>query len=133
MCKNKFLLGELIGVHVSSIVNESIRTISVFFEKTLSTQKCKSSKNQLKKQKQANKIQQRQQFFAHKTSERRKIICFALLKKNWNCLDNLIYYTTYFRKNFSSEVFGWVLNTPLIYKLLWGNLNKILSRDKINS
>ena len=32
-------------------------------------------------QKQANKIQQRQQFFAHKTSERRKIICFALLKK----------------------------------------------------
>ena len=91
--KNKSV--QIVG-RASSIVNEVIRTISIFFyEKILSAQKRKSSKNQLTKQKQVNKKQQRLQFFGHKTSKRRNIVCFAFLKKNWNCLDNLIYYTTY--------------------------------------
>ena len=37
-----------------------------FYEKTLSAQKLKSCKDQLTKQKQANKKQQKQRFFTHK-------------------------------------------------------------------
>ena len=55
-----FLIGRLIGVHVSSIVNEAIKTISsqfilFFYEKNLSAQKRKSNQSQPTKQKQANK------------------------------------------------------------------------------
>ena len=85
----KFSKCGLMRVHVSSIVNEVIRTIRFlwkYFE--LSAQKRKSSKNLLIKQKQANKKQQRQRFLPTKTSEREP------LKKTWDCRDNLIYYTT---------------------------------------
>ena len=55
----------------SSIISEFIKTISImfifsFYENILNAQKCKSRKNRLTKQKQANKKQQRQQFFGHK-------------------------------------------------------------------
>ena len=44
-------------VHVSSIVNEVIKTISIFLRKILNAQKRKSNQNQLTKQKQVNKKQ----------------------------------------------------------------------------
>ena len=54
----------------SSAVFEVIRTISsqfiFLYKKLLNAQKHKSSKKQPTKQKQANKKQQRQRFFAHK-------------------------------------------------------------------
>ena len=46
----------------SSIVFEVIRTISIFYEKVLSTQKHLTTKNQLPKQKQTNQKQQRNNF-----------------------------------------------------------------------
>ena len=53
MLTNKFSIGGLTGVHVSSIGNEVIRTISIFFnQKILNAQKRKSSQNKLQKQKQ---------------------------------------------------------------------------------
>ena len=68
MRTNKSSIGGLIGVLVSSTVNEVIGTISslfsFFYERILNAQKRKSNQNQLTKQKQANKKQQRQQFFA---------------------------------------------------------------------
>ena len=49
-----------------------------FIRKKFERTKNVTSKNQLTKQKQANKKQQRQQFFAHtRTFKRRKIVCFA--------------------------------------------------------
>ena len=70
MCKSKKKLCR----RASSIVNKVIRTISslfilfylFFYEKILNAQKRKSNQNQPTKQKQANKAQQRQQFFWHK-------------------------------------------------------------------
>ena len=50
----------------SGTVNAVIKTISLFLKKNLSVKKSKSSQNQPTKQKQANKKQQRLQFFAHK-------------------------------------------------------------------
>ena len=64
------------------------------YKKNLNAQKSKSSQNQPTKQKQANTKEQRQQFFAQKTSKRSKIGYFAFLKKKLNCPDNFIYYTT---------------------------------------
>ena len=48
MRTNKFSIGGLIGVHVSNIVNDVIRTISIFFfyEKILNAQKRKPNQNQ---------------------------------------------------------------------------------------
>ena len=66
----------------SSIVNEAIRTILglfifFFLRKDFERHKHVTSKNQVTKQKWANKKQQRQQFFAStKISKRVKIICF---------------------------------------------------------
>ena len=85
MCRNKFWIGGLIGVHVSSIVNEVIRTILslfiFFYRKILSAQKLKSNQNQQTKQKQANKKQQKQRFSVQKNLTG-KIGYFAFLKKN---------------------------------------------------
>ena len=70
MLTNKFLIGRLIRVHVSSIVNEAIKTISrqfIFFtKKVLNVQKHIRDQNQPIRQKQASKKQQRHRFFAHK-------------------------------------------------------------------
>ena len=53
-----------------------------FYEKFLSAQKRKSSKNQPTKQRQADKKQQKQRFFAHKNFKRGgEIVCFEFLKK----------------------------------------------------
>ena len=50
MCTNKFSIGGLIGVQVSNIVNDVIRTISIFFyEKILNAQKRKPNQNQPRK------------------------------------------------------------------------------------
>ena len=53
MHTNKFLIGGVIGVYISNIVNEVIRTISsqliFFYEKVLNVQKRKSNQNQLTK------------------------------------------------------------------------------------
>ena len=68
--------------------------LSFFYEKILSTEIRKSNQNQPTKQKQANKKQQRQQFFAQKNCWEGKNAYFVFFKKNSNCLDNLIYYTT---------------------------------------
>ena len=59
------MIGGLIRVHISSIVNEVIKTISSqFFLRILNSQKLKSNQNQLTKQKQGRKKQQRQQVLA---------------------------------------------------------------------
>ena len=56
MCTNKFSIGELIGVHVSSIVNGIIRAITsqffvvVFLRKHFERKKHITSQNQLRKQ-----------------------------------------------------------------------------------
>ena len=74
------------STNISSIVNEVIRTISsqfIFFYENAQIRK--SNQNQLTKQKQANKKQQRQQFFERtKASKRVKVVCFAFL-----CAQNL--------------------------------------------
>ena len=85
MRTNKFSIGGLIGLHVSSVVFEVIRTISSLFiifvvvcEKILSPQKRKSNQSQLTKQTQENKKQQKQHVFARtKTSKRVKVVCFV--------------------------------------------------------
>ena len=56
-----------------------------FYKKILSTHKFKSNQNQLTKQTQANKKQQRQWT---KTSKRGKIVCFVFLRVK-NPLSNL--------------------------------------------
>ena len=73
-------------------MNEVIKTISSLFvflyKKILNAQKCKSSRNQLTKQKQTSK-KQRQPFFMHKNLEgENHLFCVSL-----RCLDSLIYYT----------------------------------------
>ena len=45
MCANKFSIGELIEIHVSSIVNEVIETILIFFYEKIFEHK-KSTKTQ---------------------------------------------------------------------------------------
>ena len=54
-------------------------TISISYEKILSTQKRESSKNQ--KQKQATKNNKGNRFSYPKTTKRGKIVCFAFFKK----------------------------------------------------
>ena len=69
MGTSKFSIGGLMGVHLSSIGNEVIKTISsqfIFFVKKFWAHKTKSNQNQPPKQKQVNKKQQRQQFFAYR-------------------------------------------------------------------
>ena len=59
---NNFSIGRLIGVHVSSIVNEVIRTILdlvIFLRKNFECIKTQIKPKQQTKQKQANKKQQR--------------------------------------------------------------------------
>ena len=69
-------------VHVSSIVNEVIKTISIFLRKILNAQKRKSNQNQLTKQKQVNEKQQRQRFFCAKNLLRwGKLFILHFLKK----------------------------------------------------
>ena len=69
------------------------RQVQFFYE--FAPTKCNLSKSQLTKQKQASKKQQRATVFrCTKCSKRGKIVYFAFLKKNQNCLDTLIYYTT---------------------------------------
>ena len=52
-----------------------------FYEKVLNAQKRTSNQNQQTKQKQANKKQQRQQFFTLKTFQEWENCYFAFLKK----------------------------------------------------
>ena len=67
---------------ISSIVNEVIRTISIYFyEKISSAQKCKSTKNQLTKQNKQMTNNRGNDFSRTKTSKRVKIVCFAFLEK----------------------------------------------------
>ena len=80
LVKNKFSIGGLKGVHFSRYTSggtlQYLRLSGqfqvcfffffFFYKKILNAQKCKLSQNQLTKQKQANKKQQRQQFFVHK-------------------------------------------------------------------
>ena len=80
-------------------------------------EKHRSNQNQLTKQKRANKKQQWQNVFAHKTSKRGKIVILrfihskSLLKKI-DCRDNLIYHTTELR----SYDFSVIKLFPLIYQ-----------------
>ena len=108
MCTDKFSIGRLIKVHVSSIVNEAIKTISsqffFFYEKILSVQKAPKPNHPLRS------------FCAHKKTVAFIDFCsliFAFVGWFWlicvfvrsksffkknklalNCLDSLIYYTT---------------------------------------
>ena len=85
MRTNKFSIGRLIGVHVSSIINEVIKTISsqfiLFYKKIFAYKNANQTKHNQQKYKQTNKKQQRQQFLRRKTSKRGKIGYFAFLKK----------------------------------------------------
>ena len=94
MRTNKFFIGGLIGEHISNIVNEVIRTISsqliFFYEKVLNAQKRKSNQNQLTKKVEWTKATS---FGVQKFLRGEKLVILPFLK-NWNCLDNLIYYTT---------------------------------------
>ena len=86
---------------MSSIVKEVIKTISslfiylLFFTKRFCA--CKNANqaktNQQNKSKQTKTTKDNYNISRRKTSKRVKIVCFAFLKKNGNCLDNLIYYT----------------------------------------
>ena len=60
---------------VKEVIRTNFKPVYFFYEKILSVQKHFTSKNQLTKQKQAKKKQQRQQFCARtKTSKRGKIV-----------------------------------------------------------
>ena len=65
--------------YFSGIVNGATMTISISYEKILSTQKRESSKNQ--KQKQATKNNKGNRFSYPKTTKRGEIVCFAFFKK----------------------------------------------------
>ena len=54
--------------------------------------------------------------------------CFSLCP-----ILGLTVFRTYFCKKVRSEMFGWVLNTPLIFKFVRGKLSKSLFHVKINS
>ena len=83
MHTNKFSIRWLTGAHISSIANEFIRTIlSLFYEKILNAQKRKSNQNQLTKQKQVNKNNKRNNFYAQKLLRRKKLFILHFLKKN---------------------------------------------------
>ena len=51
----------------------------------------------------------------------------------WSLFAKIVKGVSYFFRNIPSEIFGWVLNTPLIFELLRGKLNRSLFHDKINS
>ena len=75
-------MGRLIGVHVSSIVNEAINTISSQFTKRFWIHKNanQTKASQQNKNKRTKKTKGKN--FSHrKTSKRVKIVCFAFLKK----------------------------------------------------
>ena len=96
---NKFSIRWLRGVHVSSIVNELVKTISSLFIIFFLRKNVKRTKTQIK-QKPTNKIKTSEQkiakatvFCAQKLLRGEESLVFRFLK-NWNCLDNLIYYNT---------------------------------------
>ena len=98
MSTNKFSIAGLIGVHVSSTVNEAIKTISSqfifflwkYFEHTKPQIKPKPhNKRKLSEQKTTKATS----FHALKLLSGEKLVILRLLKK-WPCPDNLIYYTT---------------------------------------
>ena len=87
------------GVHVSSIVNELINTMSSLFIYLFLRKNVKRTKTRIK-QKPTNKTKTSEQKIAKATVFRTQKLLrgeesfvFRFLK-NWNFLDNLIYYTT---------------------------------------
>ena len=109
MCTNKFSICRLIGVHVSSIVNEVIRKISsqfIFFTKKLWTyKKVNQTKTNQQNENEQTLKHKDSNFSRTKTSKRLRVICFAfwcfLCKRNLfvkkkikkNCLTTSFYYT----------------------------------------
>ena len=112
MCTNKFSIGGLVGVHVRSIVNETIRTILSLFIFFFLLKNFKRTKTQIKPKptKKTKKSKQNTTkatiFQAHKNflKGRNCLFCILVLfvrlrsfhenKQVWNCPDNLIYNTT---------------------------------------
>ena len=125
------MTGRLIRVHVSTVVNEAVKAISIqsnsfLFskkKKILSAQKRKSNQNQPTKQKWAKK--------------KEKIVSFALCcflcsksfcRKNklaWTCLDSLIYTTT----DWNSRKKEFVLNVKTLRQLNKSKLNKNKTKE----
>ena len=88
------MIGCLIGVHASNIVNDVIRKISILFflwkifeHMKMQIKPKPTNKTKLNKQKTI--------FRAEKLLRERKLFILHFLKKNWNCPDNLIYFTTH--------------------------------------
>ena len=98
MCTNKPLIGGLIEVYFSGIVKwgyqENLKPVLFVLQKSFKRTKTQTKSKATNKTKANKQKQQRLQFFTQKTSKRAKIVCFVVLKKNWNCLNSLIYYTT---------------------------------------
>ena len=112
MCVIKSLIGGSRRVHVRSIVNEVIRTISSLFILFLwndfaHTKTCHKQKPTNKTKLNKQKVTKANIFYAHKNFYEEENRLFSILmifyaqnlfiKKNkqaWNCPDNLIYYTT---------------------------------------
>ena len=84
MHRNKFLIGGVIGVYISNIVNEVIRTISsqlIFFcEKVLNVQKRKSNQNRLTKKLREQKATKATSFGVQKLLRGGKLIILPFLK-----------------------------------------------------
>ena len=75
MRTNKFSID---GLHVSSIVNEAINTISIFFyEKILNAQNRKSTQNQLQNKIKRTKNNKGNNFSRRKTSKSQEIGYFV--------------------------------------------------------
>ena len=76
--QKKFLIDGLIGVQVSSIINEVIRAISYFFkEKSWSIKNAKHAKTNQQNKNKRIKNNKKQIFFVHKIFYEGKIACFA--------------------------------------------------------
>ena len=141
------MTGRLIRVHVSTVVNEAVKAISIqsnsfLFskkKKILSAQKRKSNQNQPTKQKWAKKKENNKgnSFSGTKTSKKVKIVSFALCcflcsksfcRKNklaWTCLDSLIYTTT----DWNSRKKEFVLNVKTLRQLNKSKLNKSKTKE----
>ena len=67
----------------------------IFYEKIWAHKNANQTKTNQQNKTKWEKNNKGKNFSCIKTPKREEIGYFAFLKKNWNCPDNLIYYTTY--------------------------------------
>ena len=109
----------MIGVQVSSIVNEVIRTILrllfFFLRKHFKRTKTQIKPKKTQQKNKRTKNNKSNNFLCSKTSSRRKIVYFAFFFKYWSCSSSFIYSPT-FKFSFWQNVIMFKSGKPIFAK-----------------